>query len=365
MKYMFREATSFDSNLRIWNTSKVTNMEDMFNGATAFNQPIGGWITSEVRNMSSMFNGATAFNQTIGDWETSKVEDMSYMFRKATSFNSDIGGWDTRNVAKMSYMFLEATSFDSDLSRWNTGKVTNMEYMFLGATSFARCLPATFIMGTFVGIFSDSSGSASSTCGSSTPANPAGGGGGGGGLILPPASASASASATAVSVISIDRGLVQAGSLITLFGTKLDLVAGASIDGVGLVIRSQSPTSLTLLLPGVISDGVKDIVLSSIQGFYTARAILKISAQAVDAPAALERKVNAGSFKGFVAIYARGYEGARLSAKVGKDWVIINRIPKRSGDLFRVVEFTGAGVNVQVRVFIDRVLLATIPLKTK
>jgi len=62
---------------------------------------------------------------------------------------------------------------------------------------------------------------------------------------------------------------------------------------------------------------------------------------------------------------AKGCEGQRKSAKVGNDWVIVPAIPKRTNDLFRAVEFVGAGVDISVRIYIDRVLLATIPLLTK
>jgi hypothetical protein len=81
--------------------------------------------------------------------------------------------------------------------------------------------------------------------------------------------------------------------------------------------------------------------------------------------ASADQKVNAGSFKGYVALYAKGYEGQRMSAKVGNDWVIVPSIPAATNDLFRAVEFVGAGVEISVRLYIDRVLVATIPLLTK
>ena len=66
------------------------------------------------------------------------------------------------------------------------------------------------------------------------------------------------------------------------------------------------------------------------------------------------------------AVYAKGYEGQRLSAKIGNDWVIVDPIVNNESEsLFRVTDFTGAGVDIQVRIFIDRELMATIPLKTK
>jgi len=86
---------------------------------------------------------------------------------------------------------------------------------------------------------------------------------------------------------------------------------------------------------------------------------------AVAPAASSSQKVNAGSFKGYVAVYAKGYEGHRLSAKVGKDWVIVPSIPAATNDLYRHVEFTGAGVDVAVRIYIDRVLVDTINLTTK
>ena len=86
---------------------------------------------------------------------------------------------------------------------------------------------------------------------------------------------------------------------------------------------------------------------------------------AADLPASGDQKVNAGSFKGYVALYAKGYEGQRMSAKVGNDWVVVAAIPAATNDLFRAVEFVGAGVEISVRLYIDRVLIDTIPLLTK
>jgi len=80
------------------------------------------------------------------------------------------------------------------------------------------------------------------------------------------------------------------------------------------------------------------------------------------APAADDTKVNAGSFKGYVAIYAKGHMGKRLSAKVGKDWVVV---PALASNFVRVVEYTGAGYTISVRIYIDRVLVDTIVVTTK
>ena len=78
--------------------------------------------------------------------------------------------------------------------------------------------------------------------------------------------------------------------------------------------------------------------------------------------ASADQKVNAGSFKGYVALYAKGYAGQRMSAKVGNDWVVV---PVLASNFERVVEFTGAGYTVAVRIYIDRVLIDTITVTTK
>ena len=75
-----------------------------------------------------------------------------------------------------------------------------------------------------------------------------------------------------------------------------------------------------------------------------------------------DKKVNAGSFKGYVAVYAKGYAGQRLSAKIGNDWVVVESL---ASNFERVVDFTGAGYTIAVRIYIDRVLVDTITVTTK
>ena len=101
------------------------------------------------------------------------------------------------------------------------------------------------------------------------------------------------------------------------------------------------------------------------QGSATVASKKLTSVQAVtvgEASASADQKVNAGSFKGYVAVYAKGYEGQRLSAKVGNDWVVV---PALASNFVRVVEFTGAGYTIAVRIYIDRVLVDTITVTTK
>ena len=101
-------------------------------------------------------------------------------------------------------------------------------------------------------------------------------------------------------------------------------------------------------------------------GAATAAADKVTSVQAVNVGPAVadsaDQKVNAGSFKGYVAVYAKGYAGQRLSAKVGNDWMVVESL---ASNFERVVEFTGAGYTIAVRIYIDRVLVDTITVTTK
>ena len=101
-------------------------------------------------------------------------------------------------------------------------------------------------------------------------------------------------------------------------------------------------------------------------GAATATADKVTSVQAVNVGPAVadsaDQKVNAGSFKGYVAVYAKGYAGQRLSAKVGNDWMVVESL---ASNFERVVEFTGAGYTIAVRIYIDRVLVDTITVTTK
>jgi hypothetical protein len=146
-------------------------------------------------------------------------------------------------------------------------------------------------------------------------------------------------------------------------GDNLDSIDAVFVGGLGTTFEVTEEGTLTFAIPNLDPGNylVKFFVAEN-SVYLTSSMDIVASAPAVPSVAA---KVNAGSFKGYVAIYARGHEGKRLTAKVGKDWVIVPSIPAATGDLFRVVEFTGAGYEIRVRIYIDRVLIETIDLTTK
>ena len=123
---MFFNASSFNSNISSWDTSRVTIMNNMFT-SSEFNSDIGSWDTSKVTNMTSMFSNAQKFNKPIGSWDTSKVTNMNNMFTTARAFNQPIGSWDTSKVTNMNNMFnmtSVASAFNQNISGWIVTNVT-------------------------------------------------------------------------------------------------------------------------------------------------------------------------------------------------------------------------------------------------
>jgi hypothetical protein len=161
----------------------------------------------------------------------------------------------------------------------------------------------------------------------------------------------------AVKVVDKNGNGVQAAS-VTLSSTG----PGYLINTTGTTLSDG--TFVTKLLLGANDSGTAVIkavmTIDAVQVIKTSSIVV-----GVGAVASSDQKVNAGSFKGYVALYALGYEGQRMSAKVGNDWVIVKVIPAATNGLFRAVELVGAGVEISVRIYIDGVLLATIPLLTK
>ena len=142
MRYMFRNAASFNADLSAWDVSSVTDMRGMFYNAASFNGDLSAWGVSSVTDTRGMFMGAASFNADLSAWDVSSIIDMSHMFRNAASFNADLSAWGVLSVTDMSHMFRSAASFNADLSAWDVSSVTDMSHMFRNAASFNADLSA-------------------------------------------------------------------------------------------------------------------------------------------------------------------------------------------------------------------------------
>jgi hypothetical protein len=160
---------------------------------------------------------------------------------------------------------------------------------------------------------------------------------------------------------------------VVITGERLGTVSKVTVDGIEAEILNVTANSFEIAIPASLAAGTYDLQIESGIGNLTYLDGLTVT-ESTQAPEVndtetdvveteADAKVNAGSFKGFVAVYAKGHEGKRLSAKVGNDWVII---PELESNFERIVEFIGsANVDLNVRIYIDRVLTETIPVTTR
>ena len=191
-------------------------------------------------------------------------------------------------------------------------------------------------------------------------AAPPNGGGGGGGAVAPVEAATPTLTAASVKLTSGKTAQK------TVAGANLGLVTSAKVGTTSVAVIEASSGYLILSFPK-LAAGTYDLDLTygtETQTFTNFVVIEEAEEEAEEAlvvsPSA--QKVKAGSFKGYVAIYAKGYEGQRLSAKIGNDWVIVPALKSR---FERITDFTGMGYQIRVRIYIDRVLEATINMTTK
>lgn len=186
------------------------------------------------------------------------------------------------------------------------------------------------------------------------------GGGGGGGGGTPPSSSSNSTYSGPRPFFGGVEMIGCALDRITFTGTTLYNLDHVTVGGEEVDFEILSDRVIQVSL-GCLSVGEHELIFHSRWGNNTAQGMVTVVSEALTV-ASTDQKLYAGSFKGYVALYAKGYEGRKLSAKVGKDWVIVPSLESR---FERVVEFTGAGVDIRVRMYIDRALMKTIELITK
>jgi hypothetical protein len=144
-------------------------------------------------------------------------------------------------------------------------------------------------------------------------------------------------------------GTASAGEQITVTGIRLNSISSVQIDGVEAAIVSVEETSLVFTLPNGLEAGTKSIVFYGSQGKLTYFANLEYKAALP--PAVLQpKKVNAGSFKGHVAVYAKGLKGQILSWKIAGKW-----FKKEITSNYQVFKRKSAtvGAEVNVDLFID------------
>ena len=169
----------------------------------------------------------------------------------------------------------------------------------------------------------------------------------------------------------IDSALtVQAGSEVTFTGKRLDSVTSAFVGGVQLPVVIAESESLVLEVASSLPPGTYDLVIQSSFGSLTFQQGITVLASSTEESAiepASDRKLNVGSFKGFIAIYTMGYDGQRLSAKVAGKWLVVESLDEsfQGKNYSRTLREIGSGHNIKVHLYIDSEFLRTDELTTK
>lgn len=166
---------------------------------------------------------------------------------------------------------------------------------------------------------------------------------------------------------------VIAGEQVSFTGRRLHYVSSAYAGTTKLTIVSGVSERLVLDVSSSMAAGSYDLVLFSSHGKLTFQQGLTITAPVAEVtpPAVIEpeavKKLTVGSFKGFVAIYSKGYEGAKLSAKVAGKWQVVDGLDEsfKGKNYSRTVRFAGAGYDILVHLYINGELIKTEELTTK
>jgi len=148
------------------------------------------------------------------------------------------------------------------------------------------------------------------------------------------------------------------GDPVVVSGFRLSTVTSCTIDGIEAQISSVSATGFTLIVPAGVEPGLKNLVISSAYGRLIAQGAITVTekvvpvAEPVVEPVVATGKVNAGSFLGYVAIYAKGHKGSTLSWKIAGKW-----FKTTITDEYKVYQrkTVAVGMDVNVDVYIDGV----------
>jgi hypothetical protein len=173
--------------------------------------------------------------------------------------------------------------------------------------------------------------------------------------------------------LTFDKTSIAAGTTTTVTGTLKDVngnpvMTSGSSDvsvawtGKGLPFGNTTDmetdaagqlTFYVLVLSGEVGDAAISATYKPAGLAVSTKNVSVVHAVAVGkAAASADQKVNVGTFKGYVALYAKGYEGQKMSAIVAGKWIVVASL---ASDFERVVRFTGAGYTITTKIYIDGV----------
>jgi hypothetical protein len=163
---------------------------------------------------------------------------------------------------------------------------------------------------------------------------------------------------------SVDTDATTASILVTYAGT-----AGIPVGTMPTETDVNGKFQVSVLTSTADSGTFTLTAVYSKDGTSTATADKITSVQAITVgaeTASADQKITVGTFKGYVAIYTKGYMGQKLSAKVAGKWLVVDPIVAyKSNDYSRTVRLTGAGYTIDVDLYIDGVFVRSETVVTK
>jgi hypothetical protein len=159
-------------------------------------------------------------------------------------------------------------------------------------------------------------------------------------------------------------GHTTASILVTYAGT-----AGIPVGSMPTETDADGKFRVSVLTSAADDGAFTLTAVYSPYGSVTATADKVTSVNSItvgDGVVATDQKITVGTFKGYIAIYTKGYEGQKLSAKVAGKWLVQDPIVAWQGnDYSRVVRLTGAGYTILVHLYIDGVFVRSETIVTK
>jgi len=159
-------------------------------------------------------------------------------------------------------------------------------------------------------------------------------------------------------------GATTASILVTYAGT-----AGIPVGSMPTETDADGKFRVSILTSGTDNGSFNLTAVYSPYGTATATVdkVTSVNSIAVgDNVVAADQKITVGSFKGYIAIYTKGYMGQKLSAKVAGKWLVVDPIAAWQGnDYSRAVRLTGAGYTILVHLYIDGEFVRSETIVTK
>ena len=188
--------------------------------------------------------------------------------------------------------------------------------------------------------------------------------------------------------LTFDKASIAAGTTTTVTGTLKDangnpvMTSGSSDvsvawSGKGLPFGNATNmetdangqlTFYVLVLSGEMGDAAISATYKPAGLTVSTKNISVVHAVAVGkaaASAAADQKITIGTYKGYVAVFTKGYAGQKLSVQVASKWHVRNSIVDLKAGYSLLTVNTGAGYVANVIVYIDGVEVERMTITTK